>query len=431
MSEEESLKIETTPSLAKTQAASSGVKMLNNKPLLIVFIIIFLIIAGLAYAVSLRGQKTATNTKAAQGELTKSNDGQKQAKQMFDDLEQNTSQVNAHQETNASDPLGQIPKSQSQQTGNNTIPAPGQPVVLQGQTQTTGGTVSQDKYDKVSKLYEAKIAQTKISFDRPTNIGTSTNTNNPQQNSGLSPQNSVYPGALTSVASMIGQSQQTTDNEARNQSWLNSKESQNSPEYLDAKIMKPKSPYELKAGSVIPGVLISGVNSDLPGQLIAQVSENVYDTKSGRLLLVPQGARLVGVYSANVIFGQERVLIAWNRIIFPNGKSISINAMPGADQAGYAGFKDQVDNHYAKIYGGAFMLSLITGGIAMTNKNNGTQMTQTPSDQMVSSIVQGMGEVGKQMVQKSMNVSPTLGIRPGYRFNIFVTKDMILELYKK
>ena len=114
----------------------------------------------------------------------------------------------------------------------------------------------------------------------------------------------------------------------------------------DSKVEAPRTPYTLRAGSVIPATLISGINSELPGQIIGQISQNVYDTGTGKHLLLPQGSRLVGTYSSDVSYGQSRVMVAWQRIVFPDGKALDIGAMPGADGAGYSGFTDQVDNHY-------------------------------------------------------------------------------------
>jgi type IV secretion system protein VirB10 len=131
---------------------------------------------------------------------------------------------------------------------------------------------------------------------------------------------------------------------------------------LDSKPEPPHSPYELRAGFVIPGTLISGINSQLPGQIMAQISQDVFDTATGKFKLFPQGSRLVGTYSSEVAYGQARVLVAWQRIVFPDGKALDISAMPGADGAGYAGFKDQVDNHYLRIFGSALLMSAITAG---------------------------------------------------------------------
>lgn len=193
----------------------------------------------------------------------------------------------------------------------------------------------------------------------------------------------------------------------------------------------PGLPLELKTGAVIPGVMITGVNSDLPGNLIAQVSQNVFDTATGRHLLIPRGARLYGVYDARVVYGQERVLIAWNRLIFPDGSSITLGAMPGADMGGMAGFNDQVNNHYLRIFGSAVMMSLVSGGMAYamdgmndsTETDNGTRM----SDEMTSALAAQLGQTATTLLQRNLSIKPTLEIRPGYRFNIVVTKDVVFR----
>jgi type IV secretory pathway VirB10-like protein len=139
---------------------------------------------------------------------------------------------------------------------------------------------------------------------------------------------------------------------------------------LDSQPEAPRSPFELRAGFVVPATLISGINSDLPGQIMAQVAQNVYDTPTGKHLLIPQGSRLVGSYSSDVAYGQARVLVAWQRIVFPDGKAMDIGAMPGADSAGYAGFNDQVNNHYLRLFGSAFLMSGVTAGITMSQGQN-------------------------------------------------------------
>ena len=189
--------------------------------------------------------------------------------------------------------------------------------------------------------------------------------------------------------------------------------------------------FEVKTGTLIPGVMVSGVNSDLPGSLIAQVTQNVYDTASGRHLLLPQGAKLYGVYDSRVVYGQERVLIAWNRVVFPDGSSVTLGAMPGADMAGYAGFNDQVNNHYLRIFGSAIMMSLITGGMSYaidqaSNTSDG-QTSTTMQDEMISALAAQLGQTTLQLLQKNLNIKPTLEIRPGYQFNVIVTKDMVFR----
>lgn len=190
-------------------------------------------------------------------------------------------------------------------------------------------------------------------------------------------------------------------------------------------------PYEIKTGAVIPAVMVTGINSDLPGNMIAQVARNVYDSATGRFLLIPQGAKLYGVYDSRVIYGQERVLIAWNRLIFPDGSSITLGAMPGADMGGMAGFQDQVNNHYWRIFGSSFLMSAIVGGTAYamdgTNDGSTTENGTSLQDEMISAMASQLGQTTTTLLQRNLNVKPTLEIRPGYRFNVTVTKDVIFK----
>ncbi|HDS1755763.1 MULTISPECIES: TrbI/VirB10 family protein [Pseudomonas] len=188
----------------------------------------------------------------------------------------------------------------------------------------------------------------------------------------------------------------------------------------------PRSPYELRAGYVIPAMLVSGINSELPGQIMAQVSQAVYDTPTGKHLLVPQGSRLVGAYSSDVSYGQSRVLVAWQRIIFPDGKAMDIGSMPGADAAGYSGMHDQVNNHYVRIFGSALLMSGIVAGISLSQDRASSDSSdrETASSAMSEALGQQLGQVTAQMISKNLNIAPTLEIRPGYRFNVMVTKDL-------
>lgn len=196
-----------------------------------------------------------------------------------------------------------------------------------------------------------------------------------------------------------------------------------SDEYLQHTKRKPLSPYELKRGSLIPAVLIGGVNSELPGNIIAQVRESVYDTVTGNHLLIPQGSKLIGVYGSQVKYGQTRVLIAFNSIVFPDGQTLNIGAMNGIDQEGYAGFEDQVDNHYFKIFGSAFLLGMISGEINIEHGD----VTFVSGHQGFNTSQTVLEQTAGKMISKNLNIAPTIKIRSGYRFNIFVTKDMLLE----
>ena len=197
---------------------------------------------------------------------------------------------------------------------------------------------------------------------------------------------------------------------------------------LDAQPEAPRSPYELRAGFVVPATLISGINSDLPGQIMAQVSQDVFDTATGRHKLIPQGARLVGRYASDVAYGQARVLVAWQRIVFPDGKAMDIGAMPGADSAGFAGFQDEVNNHYIRLFAGAFLMSGVTAGIALSqDRDRGAGVfggRPTASSTLSEALGQQLGQTTAQLISRNLSIAPTLAIRPGYRFNVVVTKDM-------
>lgn len=196
---------------------------------------------------------------------------------------------------------------------------------------------------------------------------------------------------------------------------------------LNSTVDAPKTPFVLRAGFVLPGIMISGVNSDLPGQLMAQVSQDVYDTATGNHLLIPQGSRLVGQYASSVAYGQERVMVAWQRIVFPDGKAMDIGAMQGADGAGYAGFKDKVNHHFWRIFGSAFLMSVVTAGVEMSQDSGNQDLTQSrrAGDALSEALGQQLGQATAQMIMRNLNIAPTIEIRPGYRFNVMVSKDMV------
>lgn len=186
--------------------------------------------------------------------------------------------------------------------------------------------------------------------------------------------------------------------------------------------------YEIRAGFVIPSTLISGINSDIPGTIIGQVAQNVFDTATGKYLLIPQGSKLYGEYSSNVLFGQKRLLVAWQRIVFPDGKALDIGAMQGADGVGYAGFKDKVNNHYLRIFGSAILMSGITASITLSQpEDESSSDKERVNDAFSEALGEQLGQVTIEMIRKNMNISPTLTIRPGFRFNVIVTKDLVFS----
>ncbi len=191
------------------------------------------------------------------------------------------------------------------------------------------------------------------------------------------------------------------------------------------RIAAPASPYVLQAGAVIPAALLTGMRSDLPGQVTAQVTENVYDSPTGKICLIPQGARLVGEYDAQIAFGQTRALLVWTRLIMPNGRSIVLERQPGADAEGYAGLEDDVDNHWGTLFKAAILSTLLSIGSEV-----GTSGTE---DDLIRAIRRGgadsVNQIGQRIVGRSLNVQPTITIRPGFPVRVLVTRDLVLEPY--
>lgn len=191
------------------------------------------------------------------------------------------------------------------------------------------------------------------------------------------------------------------------------------------RVMPPASPYVLQAGSVISGALITGIRSDLPGQITAQVTENIYDSPTGRILLVPQGTRIIGQYDNNVDFGQRRVLLVWNRLILPNGRSIVLERQPGADTQGYAGLEDGVDYHWWDLAKAAGLSTLLSVG---------AELAMDDEDRLIQAIRNGgqdtINDAGQQIIRRQLNVAPTLTIRPGFPVRIVVTRDLVMEPYR-
>ena len=193
------------------------------------------------------------------------------------------------------------------------------------------------------------------------------------------------------------------------------------------RLAKPASPFVVQAGTVIPAALITGIRSDLPGQITAQVTENVYDTPTGRARLIPQGARLIGIYDSQVAFGQSRVLSVWTRLIMPNGRSIVLERQPGADAAGYAGLQDEVDNHWSELFKAAALSTLLGVGTELGSSGNDSDIIQA----LRRGAGDSLNQTGQQVVRRNLNIQPTLTIRPGFPVRVIVNRDLMLEPYRE
>ena len=201
--------------------------------------------------------------------------------------------------------------------------------------------------------------------------------------------------------------------------------------YNEDILKEPISKYEIKAGGIIPGVMLTGINSDLPGTMTANIREDVYDTVTGRILLIPKGTRVIGKYSSSISFGQSRVLVVLQRLIFPNGKSINLENFEGADMSGYSGLVGTVDNHTLKLFQGVILSSILgaAAGIIDDNGNNNN------NNSWRNNAGRGAGEeivtIGEAIASRLLAVQPTIKIAPGSRFNIMVNSDLILEPYNE
>ncbi|RLK57612.1 type IV secretion system protein VirB10 [Stenotrophomonas rhizophila] len=194
-------------------------------------------------------------------------------------------------------------------------------------------------------------------------------------------------------------------------------------------LQMPASPYQVMAGTVIAGALVTGIKSDLPGDVIATVTEPVYDTATGRFLLIPQGSRILGRYNSQVSYGQSRVQVVWNRIILPDTSSLTLDNLVGADPAGYAGLEDNVDYHWGRIFAGAALTTLLGVGAELAapeNRQNGDRVIIAGRDSAQDSI----NQVGQEITRRNMNIQPTLTERPGLPVRIIANRDLVLRPYQ-
>ncbi|OIO75093.1 MAG: hypothetical protein AUJ57_00805 [Zetaproteobacteria bacterium CG1_02_53_45] len=239
----------------------------------------------------------------------------------------------------------------------------------------------------------------------------------------------IDPALLAKLGIAAGGDSGAASSQAQNKSFL-AENKRGDDGYLHAAVDAAIGKHELLAGSIIPAVLLTALDSDLPGFVTAMVRQTVYDSLNHQAVLIPQGAKLVGRYSSDVAYGQSRALIAWNRLIFPNGSMIDLQGMAGTDGQGQAGFEDQTDNHYTKIFGSSILMSLLGAAAQLSQPQSGLQTMQpTPQQQAAGAMASGMANTGNQVLSKNLSVQPTIKIRAGYLFNVMVNKSMIMPVW--
>ncbi|MGI7120772.1 TrbI/VirB10 family protein [Campylobacter coli] len=390
-------------------------KRLSKVPIIIIFAIIAIVLFSIFYVALSRKQnlerQTAQTTPKEETQIATNHNNDLNL--YIDEL-----QVQKAQENNIiSPPMPNATQQPIQETNSQTTQQPpnNTPILVQN-------NAIDEKEMKIKKDMQLKALLSNTKLD----IKTEATDSKKNQAINFNPPNNnedINLGAINPQNTGLGL-ESGTNKDVQGQQFLSQKKDNG---YLKYVKQKPLSTYEIKAGWNIPAILITGVNSDLPGQILAQVTQNVYDSATGKYLLIPQGTKVVGAYSSNIIYGQSRLLVAWNKLIFPNGDTLNLDGMQGTSQDGYTGFEDQVDNHYFRIFGSAFLLSSISAGIALSDNSDTNSERETASDKAIAQAIQQMGQVASEMIRKNMNISPTLKIRPGYKFNIFVTKDIILE----
>ena len=191
-------------------------------------------------------------------------------------------------------------------------------------------------------------------------------------------------------------------------------------------LQDPTSPYQVMAGTVIAASLITGINSDLPGRVIAQVTENIYDTVTGHYLLIPQGARVIGTYDSVIAFGQERALVVWQRIIMPDGSSVVIENLPATDTAGYAGLEDEVDFHTWRLIKGIVLSTLLGVGTELTFGEEESDLVRA----LRGSTQDSANQVGQRITERNLNIQPTITVRPGWPLRLIANKDLVFRPYR-
>ena len=296
-------------------------------------------------------------------------------------------------------------------------------ILVNGINKLNSSTPTPTEYDIAAKKMDqqAKIKRLQTSFDA------------------LNSKSSMGGGAKGNASQAVGGVALTSNNSAMpNES---AGDGGKNVAVSDAELLAPKSPYMLQATSIIPAVMISGINSELSGTISAQVRENVYDSISGQYLLIPQGSRLVGTFSNGVAYGDNRLAVAWQRVIYPNGYSMDLKGIQGSDMSGFTGFYDQVDNHYWRLFGTSFVMGVITAGMQYSQNNTNSTVSNggigftnpNPSvgQTVAGSLGQQLGQTSMMVTQKNINTAPTITVRQGYKFTIMLTADIVLKPYKQ
>lgn len=387
--------------LPKAGESPTGVRRVNNVPLLIIGGVLMIFVILVAMVASQRGEKKPA-AEASSASLPESS-------QLLDQMLAGTAVGGLVSDPDDKAPMASFPVARVSD-----LDMPPQPEHRTQDSKPSTDTVAQERMKLFQTAMHAKTGLAKGAKDVPQDIAPARAQDGPQQAVRATELDERIPVHADGDYSQFAGSK--------------SEGKKSDPWLLGNSVEAPRTSYEVRAGSVIPATMISGINSELPGQIIAQVSQDVFDTPTGRYRLIPQGSRLIGRYNHNVVDGQSRVLVAWQRIVFPDGKALDIGVMEGIDSAGYAGFEDKVDRHYLRLFGSALLMSGITAGLTSSRISPDDDPFGSSNSALLSqTLAQQVGDVATQMIKKNMSYAPTLQIRPGYRFNVMAVKDVTFD----
>jgi type IV secretion system protein TrbI len=358
-------------------------------------------------------------------------------------------------ETCGYDPRTGQPYRYNPQTGQPCDGLPQERVVVRRspvRNQSATATANRQELSPEEQLMVAAYRREQEAIAAPTGVGDA-NTRNPGVGGGSvvdtsqfasqeSPQAAGFTRVLNSMPPANGAARianspaligADTDYESQNmqtkkEAFLAAARNRETDDYLRSTREAPLSRYEIKAGWEIPAVMEQSLNSDLPGELKALVTSNVYDTATGLYLLIPQGSRLIGKYDSRISYGQDGVQVAWNRVIFPDASSIDLDGMVGLDSHGNAGLRDKVDHHYKRLLGFSVLTSMFTAAFQISQRQNQTTLGYpTPGQAASSAVGQELTQTGSQITRRNLNTQPTIKVPAGYRFTVRVNRDILFE----
>lgn len=285
-------------------------------------------------------------------------------------------------------------------------PLPGQPQAMDGAAQAA----ETERQRRLAEALQARQAPVMMQLSRGA----------AEPASGVGALPAAPPGERPGV----GEGAAAQPGQARNLAFLNERDAGGTVN--PHRLQSATSPWQLSAGSVIAASLITGLNSDLPGTVVAQVTENAYDSATGRTVLIPQGARLIGRYDSVVAFGQSRALLVWQRIVLPDGSSIQLDNLPATDAAGYAGVADRVDYHTWRLLRGIGLSTLLGVGTQLTFGSNEADLVRA-----LRESAQSNGDrAGQRLVERNLDIQPTIRVRPGFPLRVLVHKDLVLAPWR-